>query len=219
MSSLVRIIATLLMIAVVASPLSVKAAAPPFECFAASDLVRVFEDAYACPAERPTKIEVFGLRNEVISAQCVVAAREDLKDLTVAIGPLQKMEGTARIPADAVAWNFVGSIFIQENTPKLRKSDLTRPAPAWFPDYLSEDRSCSLAKGALKAVYLTIKVPRDAEPGEYRAAVAFTAGGTRAELPLTLKVHPLTLPDERHVMATEWFSTSTISIPFSDRSI
>ena len=205
--SLSRLLVLSLAASMVAFPCSVQAASPCFECFAASDLVRVFEDGYACPSERPAKIELFGLRNEVLSAQCVVAAREDLKGLTVAIGPLQKTDAAARIPAANVSWNFVGSIFIQENTPKLVKTDVTRPAPAWFPDFLSEERSCALAKGAFKAVYLTIKVPRDAEPGEYHASVAFTAGGARVELPLALRIYPLAIPDQRHVMVTEWFST------------
>ena len=33
------------------------------------------------------------------------------------------------------------------------------------------------------------------------------AGAARAEIPLAVTVYPLTLPDERHVMVTEWFST------------
>ena len=42
-----------------------------FECFAASDLVRVFEDGYDCPRPRAA-IEIFGIRNEIVSAQCIV---------------------------------------------------------------------------------------------------------------------------------------------------
>lgn len=196
---------------------------PPFEFFATSDAKRVFEDGYKLSKERPREIRVFGLRNEVVSAQCVIQARSDLRNLTVSIGSLVRTEGSAAIPAECIDWRFVESIFIEKNTPKLHKSDLIRPAPARFPDYLGEARQCSVPAGACKAIYLTIKIPSDAEPGEYRARVTATCGDTSRVLPLLLNVYPLTLPDERHLMVTEWFSTSrfkrhyAVKSPESDR--
>ena len=65
-----------------------------------------------------------------------------------------------------------------------------------------------MRKGTRKAVYLTIEIPREAPPGEYRATVTARAGSTSTTLPLALQVYPLTLPEERHVWVTEWFSTS-----------
>lgn len=182
------------------------AAEPAFETFPVSDAVRVFEDGYGFSGEQAGEIRVFGLRGEIISAQCAVRAVEDLPELTVSLAPLEGSEGSA-IPAESLQWNFVESIFIEENTRKLQKSDLTRPAPAKFPDWLSEDRQCSVAKGALKAVYLTIRIPHDAKPGEYRGDVALRCGETSVAQPLVLTVYPLTIPDERHLMVTEWFST------------
>lgn len=213
---------TVLILAAVLPGVSL-AATPPMEVFATSDAVRVFEDGYGCPAQPAKEIRVFGLRNETISAQCVVRACEELPKLTVSIGPLRREGSAAQIPAENVGWNFVTSIFIEKNTPKVHKADLTRLAPARFPDCLSEDRQCALAKGSLKAIYLTIRIPRAAEPGEYRAQVSVTAGPAKASLPVVLTVYPLTLPDERHVMVTEWFSTHQfkrfhgVDSPQSDR--
>jgi len=69
------------------------------------------------------------------------------------------------------------------------------------------DRQCAVTKGSLKAVYLAVSIPAGAEPGEYRGTVEAGAGSDSASLPVTLTVYPLTLPDTRHVMVTEWFST------------
>jgi hypothetical protein len=187
-----------------------RGAGPPFEVSATSDLVRVFEDGYGRPSQTSPEIRAFGLRNEVISAQFVVAAHENLNEVTVAIGPLKQAEGSATIPSAHIRWNLVESIFIAENTPKLRQADLIRPAPARFPDYLSQERHCALAEKSLKAVYLTISIPRDAQPGEYRAEVAVTCSHASIALPLILTVYPLTLPDQRHLMVTEWFSTNRL---------
>ena len=102
--------------------------AAPFECFPASDLVRIFEDGYNCPKPQAS-IEIFGIRNEHVSAQCVIKANEDLQNVTVSLSPLKHISLSTSLPANALEWNFVGSIPIEENTPKYRKTDLIRAAP------------------------------------------------------------------------------------------
>ncbi len=179
---------------------------PAFECFAVTDLVRVFEDGYNCPPPQ-SRIEILGIRDEYVSAQCVVKARQRLEDLTVSISPLKRTKGDGALPADAVAWNFVGSIAIAENSPNHRKSELIRPAPARFPDYLSDATRITVEPGRYQAVYLTIRIPEDALPGDYEGAVVFRSDQGNGTLPLALSIAPLTLPDERHLMVTEWFST------------
>ena len=180
--------------------------AASFECFAVSDLVRIFEDGYNFP-ETQDRLEIFGIRNEYLSAQCVIKANQDLQNVTVSLSPLKHVAFSTFIPTDAFEWNFVGSIPIEENTPKYRKTDLIRVAPAKFPDYLAEDSEVFLEKGDCKAVYLTIKIPRNAESGDYNGAVTIKTDKANMSLPLSLRVYPLTLPDERHLMVTEWFTT------------
>lgn len=184
------------------------AARSSLECFATSDLVRVFEDGYGQVEPRSDRLSLSGLRNEIVSAQCVVVAHRDLERLSVAVGPLKQPDGSGIIPERQVQWNFVGSIFIQTNSPNQRPGRWIRSAPAWFPDYLSDERECALARGRRKAVYLTIKIPPDAAPGDYQGTVTFTADSERAALPVRLRVYPLTLPEERHLKVTEWFSTA-----------
>ncbi|NLS98026.1 MAG: DUF4091 domain-containing protein [Planctomycetaceae bacterium] len=198
----------LLTVVVALRGVSAAGAERPFDVFAASDAVRVFEDGYGRPDEAPAEIRVFGLRGEVVSAQCAIHAHDDLAGLTVSVGPLQREGGSATIAEEHLQWRFVESIQLEENTRKLRKADITRPAPARFPDCLIEDREASVAKDALKAVYLTLRIPAGAEPGEYRGAVTVAAGEATQALPLVLQVYPLTLPEERHLLTTLWFTTS-----------
>lgn len=185
-----------------------EAAAAKIECFAASDMVRVFEDGFGEQKERKREIELFGLRNETISAQCVIVAGAALNNVRVSVGPLTRADGPDSITAKNVTWNFVESIFLEKNTPNRRAGGVTRPAPAWFPDCLSTERECSIAAGARKAVYLTIKIPKETPPGDYRCQVTCSSGDDSVRLPISLRVYPLSLPEARHVMATEWYSTS-----------
>jgi len=181
---------------------------PPFECFAVSDLVRIFEDGYNCP-EPQEALEIFGVRNENVSAQCVIKANQDIEHVTVSVSPLVHVKSSALLPASAIGWNFVGSIPIAENTPKYRKTDIIRPAPARFPDYLAEEREVYIEKGNYRAIYLTIKIPCDAQAGDYEGAVTIKTERGEESLPLHLTVYPLTLPDERHLMVTEWYTTNS----------
>jgi hypothetical protein len=178
----------------------------PFEFFAVSDLERVFEDGYNCP-EPQDAIEIFGIRNEYVCAQCVIKAGKDLGRVTIYVSPLRHAESSVPLPENSIKLNFVGSIPIEQNTPKYRKADLTRPAPARFPDYLAEQDQTTVEKDKYKSVFLTVKIPRDADAGTYTGSIiAKTDAGDRS-LPLRLTVYPLTLPDERHLMVTEWYTT------------
>ncbi|MBC8218072.1 MAG: DUF4091 domain-containing protein, partial [Planctomycetes bacterium] len=181
--------------------------AGPFECFVVSDLVRVFEDGYGCP-QPGTTIDVFGIRNEIVSAQFVVKANENLERVAVSVSPLVHVERSVSMPHSAVEWNFVGCILISENTPKHRKTDLIRSAPARFPDYLAEAREISLDQNKYRAVFLTVKIPRDAAAGRYEGTVTVETEEGSKSIPLRLRVYPLTLPDERHLMVTKWYTTS-----------
>ena len=64
---------------------------------AACDAVRVFGDGYGLSHKRPDAVRVFGIRGEVISAQCVIKAGSTLKDLTVSVSPLQHSAGSTTI--------------------------------------------------------------------------------------------------------------------------
>ncbi|MCL5279324.1 MAG: DUF4091 domain-containing protein [Planctomycetes bacterium] len=202
-TSLHRVVPAILVLFLVSCCLAQESA---FECFGVTDLERVFEDGYKCSPPHQ-RIEVFGIRNEVLSAQCVVKAREALRDLAVSVGPLKLKGGNSSLPAEAVTWNFIGSIQIAENSPNHRKAGFTRAAPARFPDYLSDAKQMAVEAGRYQAVYLTIRVPKDAQAGDYEGIVTFHANKGEKTLPLVVTVFPLTLPDERHLMVTEWYST------------
>ncbi|MFB3787871.1 MAG: glycoside hydrolase domain-containing protein [bacterium] len=185
--------------------LSATGAEGPFEFRAVSDMVRVFEDGYGlAPSQKA--VEIFGLRNETVSAQCFIQAGEDLQGVEISISPLLHTDPAYSLPPENVRWNFVGSIFIPKNTSKLNKTDLTRAAPARFPDFLSEEKQMALRKGEYKAVYITIAIPPQAESGLYKGTItASSVQGSRA-LPIELTVYPLALPEERHLQVTEWYS-------------
>ena len=61
-------------------------------------------------------------------------------------------------------------------------------------DILDHAESLPLAAGANRPVWITLDVPADAAPGEYRGEVAIRSDRSRLAIPLRLRVLPLTLP-------------------------
>jgi len=94
---------------------------PPLELVAVSDAVRVFEDGYGFTntQSQSQEINVFGLRSETISAQCVVRAGRDLPKLTATLTSLKKEGSNAQIPVENLTWRFVTDVLVLTNTPRI----------------------------------------------------------------------------------------------------
>jgi hypothetical protein len=178
----------------------------PFRLFQVSDMVRVFEDGYNLPATRDT-ISVFGIRGEVVSAQCVFISKNGLSDVSAEIAGLKNTVTGEALPASTVEWNFVGSVPLTKNTPNQPVSALTRPAPAMYPDYLMNENQITVEKGIYQSIWLTFNIPQTAEAGSYAGSITVISPQGTQSLPINLKIYPLNLPAERHLKVVEWYQT------------
>ncbi len=170
---------------------------------------KVFRDTLP-PADPATAVRLEAARNEFEPAQIAIRSQVPIAGLTVELSPLRHADGKAVIPAGNLAWNFVGFIPLKKNT---RDSERlwVRRAPCEVPDPLLEERKLDLKANTTQPVWLTVRVPPDAEPGSYRGEVRVVAGGESAALPIHLTVWPFSLPSERHLLITNWFNVSRIA--------
>jgi hypothetical protein len=178
----------------------------PFDLFGTSDLVRVFEDGYHLPAPQDT-IKIFGMRDEIISGQCVLKAKQDLSNVRVEVSELLNQVSGTPLPVEAVNGNFVGSVPLTKNTPNQPSDALNRTAPAMYPEFLMAEDEISIAKGRYQSIWLTVKIPQDAAAGTYAGSVTVNSLQGEQSLPLTLTVYPFSLPAERHLKVVEWYQT------------
>ena len=88
--------------------------AQPFKLSAVSDMVQIFEDGYNMPASSDT-VQVFGIRGEILSGQCVISTKANLTDVKVEVSLLENPKTSSLIPPCTVEWNFVGSIPLLKN--------------------------------------------------------------------------------------------------------
>lgn len=181
---------------------------PPFSIWVTHSLDTVFKDTPS-PAQRNAAISLLAAGGEYESAQIIIVPQEDLDAITASASSLTGTQG--RIPVSRVQCRFVGYQWVEENSKAAPLEEVTRQAPAWFPDPLLEERSVAVKRGENQPLLVTVSIPRDTAPGIYQGKVRVKAGDIRLEVPLTLEVLPFNLPEQPTLYVTNWFSTSAIA--------
>ncbi len=179
------------------------------KAWVADEHAKVFRDTLP-PDQATTILRLEAAANELEPAQFAIRSEKPLAGLTIETTPLRQANGGAVIPAENLAWNFVGFIPLKKNTRDAAKLWVRR-APCEVPDPLLDDRKLDLPANTTQPVWLTVRVPPDAKPGLYRGQVRVLAGKESAALAIELTVWPFTLPDERHLFITNWFNVSRIA--------
>ena len=170
--------------------------------------VKVFRDLKP-PAASGT-VTLRAARNEYEPAQIAFRADKPLKGVGVEITPLAHADAEATIAGEAITRSFVGFIPLVKNTPHSEEIQL-RAAPCEVPDPLLEADTIDVEPNSTQPVWITVHIPNDAVPGVYSGQISVAAGDDRVTLPVKLSVDPFTLPDERHLLVTNWFNTSNIA--------
>jgi len=176
-----------------------------FKLSSVTDLDIVFEDGYKFQG-RGDSVNLFGIRGEIISGQFVIIAVKPLQNATVGISPLKKQNNGNVLPS--AEWNFVGSVPLKTNTENQPADLFSRKAPANFPDYLIAEKFIDIKTKSWKPVWLTIKIPNDADPGMYYGNVTVKVNGNEKSLPVSVRVFPITIPLSRHLKVIEWHTTN-----------
>ncbi|MGA2065867.1 MAG: glycoside hydrolase domain-containing protein [Thermoguttaceae bacterium] len=163
---------------------------------------------YAHPAERVWPIRLVAARNGTFSGKVVLSSKNTIRIANASVSDLIRLGAAARIPAAAI---------------EVRRAERASPDVSWRnPPYYSNrfDRllanmpsevapvKATLGYGvkfqpapaAVVPIWVTVHVPADAAPGEYRGTLSIdTAGADNVTfiVPIELKVHDWTLPDPK----------------------
>ncbi|HOX07471.1 MAG TPA: hypothetical protein PK280_13795 [Planctomycetota bacterium] len=172
------------------------ASAQPLETLATWD--------YSHPAEKPAPIRMVGVRNGTFSGKLALSSAAAIKGLKASVSELAQDGGKAKLPAAAVKVRFgePGKPNVGWNGPE-RFDRLLAESPAEVPPVQVRlrnqwgDTKWQPAPTAVAAVWVTVQVPADAAPGEYKGALTVEAEGLAAKLsvPVELKVHDWKAPE------------------------
>jgi hypothetical protein len=162
---------------------------------------------YAHPAARVRPVVMVGARNGTFSGKVVLSSKNAIRDLTASVTDLVAATGDARIPASAIQVRFAEPAHVPVSW---RNSDywtnlfdrlLSEPPAEVAPRTASFGYGSKVRPAAAVApIWLTVRVPADARPGDYRGVLTVEAAGTnrvKYAVPVELAVHDWRIPDYR----------------------
>ena len=197
-SFIVAIIATCLVSAAGARG---KASSPPSAWFVDS-LIKVFPgDARGTHSLRTPEFR--GARNQHVAVQLALRSSARLPDLSVEVKPIEGGAGRriSNVEVHRVAYVVVGS-----HTPDCPPEELVGGAPGWYPDPL-EDFPFALEANRTTPIWVTIHIPVDAAAGVYKGSIVVRSDGRLvSRKPFRLEVVSASVPTERSLKVTNWFS-------------
>jgi len=164
-------------------------------------LIKVFPgDVRGTHALRTSEFQ--GARNQHLSVQLAIRSRTTLRDVGVEVKPLQGAGGRiSRIEVHRVTYVVVGS-----HTPDSPPEELVGETPGWYPDPL-QDFPFDLQARRTTPIWVTIHIPLDAAPGIYQGSILVrSAGRVVARTPFRLRVMRASVPEERTLKVTNWFT-------------
>ena len=181
----------------------------PVAVWAVNPVVKVFRQD-APPGQVPPA-RISAARNEAEPLQLAVRAAKATGKVRVKVDP-PVAPGGAKLADWTVG--VVGYVPIDHPTSYYRST-----SPSWhrkfptaagrsdgwaglWPDPILPKDTFDLPARQTQPVWLTVKVPKDAPPGEYRGAVRLMSGGRcLRRVPVGVRVWGFALPDEAHVAA------------------
>jgi hypothetical protein len=140
--------------------------------------MKVMRDAK--PDGAALRWELAAATNEVEACQLVLSANETVECVTVSATPLSKSGVTNTLQPE---------LFKVEYVPVKREKI---PYPDPLPP-LTEP--ISLQPGQAQPIWISVRVPKDAEPGVYSGTVSVKTGGATSVYSLSLKVWDFALPE------------------------
>lgn len=128
----------------------------------------------------------------------------DLKDVKLSFEALKDGEGHT---LDQVRVGFVDYVHVGRTTPDPGR-DAIRSVSGMYPDPIVDDGlSRDVPGGKTQPVWVSVAVPRDAAPGEYKGKVVAKGKGLSLDGEIAVKVYPVVL-EEPTLWVTNWFNSS-----------
>lgn len=163
--------------------------------------------------ETPGTIRLVGARNGTYAARIAIGAGKALTGLRAQAGALKQADGEGQIPASAVRVLYGVAYPLDEwasgrlgdergldasfpsNAELARHATMPDRGKPYLFDQLRAESPGTVPANASRPIWLSLRVPADAAPGQYRGSVEVSAAGmTPVRLPVELEVVDWTLP-------------------------
>ena len=164
------------------------------------------------PNEELTKeISLFAARNEIEHGQIVL--RSDVHDFTITgVSFTDLKSDNATIPSTQLKYNFALYEFNVPTENKGHTGFAVNGSPLYpqneLPDPLSNDKTIAVPIDKNQPIYITVNIPKNTLPQVYNGTVIVNTTVGNLEVPLSVQVFPVTVPDlaEAKFVNYNWMS-------------
>jgi hypothetical protein len=189
--------------------------APAVDVWTVDPLVKVLRTA---PSAEAREGSADSARGETATFQIVVRSEGAIHGLRCEAGAFKGAAGAAAgRTIDGAVVRFVGYVPVVKLIGKPPK-DAIGTTRGDYPDPLLEQRQIDVKAGDAQPIWVTVKVPLDAEPGTYQASAKVIAESDAvADVPLTLHVYAAKVERTR-LWVTNWFQRDIGFAPMPKRN-
>ncbi|MBO4572985.1 MAG: DUF4091 domain-containing protein [Clostridia bacterium] len=152
--------------------------------------------------ENSDKLFCEGIKGDVEAFQVMITAKKDIKYFELTAGNLTREDGTETISKDNV--EILAERYIETKKSSSRTINACEFL-GWYPDALvpmqayKTRRENKIVKDNNQGIWVNISIPVNAAAGTYKGAFKLTLDENSLDLPVTVKVYDITMPDEIHI--------------------
>ncbi len=170
---------------------------------------RVYRDTLP-PSKLNDTLIIDAVRNGYFGAIFGIRALKEITKCKLESSSL-RMNNGKEISSDNIKLGFVGYIPVNKNTPNTPDDELDAKAPVEVPDPILDKEYISIKSNHSQACWFSVYVPSDTDPGTYHGNIKIICDEEIKKLKIILNVYPITLPREKHLLVTNWYSISNIA--------
>jgi len=172
-------------------------------------LVKVLEDQ-PMSDDASKKVNLHAARGEYEAAQIAIRPTENfIARMRVECSPLKRRGGGGELPAPRS--RFVDSVPVRSNSGSTPPEHLVAKAPAWIPEVLYDVSDVDVWPNKTRCIWLTFQIPASAEPGVYTGKVRIYANKAVIAVPVSVRVHDVTVPAKGKLRITNWVKLDNIA--------
>jgi len=174
----------------------------PLEAWFVDSLVKVFPD-HPVGRNRLAPAVFPAARGSHLSIQVALRSDVGIGDIHVEALPL----AGPGMPIGRMQARKVEYVVVTTNTPNTPPEELERKAPALFPDALAPGFPMTVERDRTRSVWITVPVPEDQDPGDYRGDILIRQGGAPLmRLPYAVTVKPARVPRQIPLAVSNHFT-------------
>lgn len=157
------------------------------------------------PEEAKLSLSMEGMKGETESTQLMITPKNNVSSYHVEVSDLKTDKGDV-ISSENI--EVFAEHYVETKNSSMKTPKTTYMYVGWYPDALvpidryEKRKENIISAGTNQGIWFNVNIPADAVSGEYEATVSLIVDEQSCEIPLTLKVYNLTIPEEMHTTSS-----------------